>query len=245
MKQTDQIRELLNEIDSATSCSEDRDFAENFNALELPEIACSIIDFLQPILRPYEAAIYWFLFRQSILGIGRQYARVSVRGMTKGVITSASGQSAKMSYKTVQMALAGLEELKAIIKTGDTNREGTLYKVCLPEEIPDCLERMKEEQKTELIQVDEKKDLDFYNYKENRAKVFERDGYKCCYCGKQLTRFSATLDHIQPVSKGGDNSYDNLVTSCLHCNSQRGNRPVMDIVTEKDSQPQHEPDACQ
>jgi 5-methylcytosine-specific restriction endonuclease McrA len=66
--------------------------------------------------------------------------------------------------------------------------------------------------------------------------VFERDEYKCRYCGKQLTRFTATLDHIQPVSKDGDNSYDNLVTACLHDNSQRGSRPVMEIIIEKNAQ---------
>ncbi len=78
--------------------------------------------------------------------------------------------------------------------------------------------------------IDTEKELDYYNMAENRSKIFERDEYKCHYCKKQLTRFSATLDHIQPVSRGGDNSYNNLVTSCLHCNSSRGNRPVSDIL---------------
>ncbi|HVN87486.1 MAG TPA: GNAT family N-acetyltransferase [Candidatus Binatia bacterium] len=71
--------------------------------------------------------------------------------------------------------------------------------------------------------IEEKRESDFYNVPENRLKVFERDGYLCYRCGKHLTRFSATLDHIQPVSRGGDHSYANLVTSCLHCNSRRGN----------------------
>ncbi len=52
------------------------------------------------------------------------------------------------------------------------------------------------------------KDLDYYNVRENRIKVFERDDYKCRYCGKQLTRFTATLDHAKPLSEGGDNSFD-------------------------------------
>ncbi|MGH8504837.1 MAG: HNH endonuclease, partial [Stenotrophobium sp.] len=42
--------------------------------------------------------------------------------------------------------------------------------------------------------------------------------------------FTATLDHIQPVSKGGDNSLHNLTTACLHCNSRRGSRPVMEAI---------------
>ncbi len=75
-------------------------------------------------------------------------------------------------------------------------------------------------QKEQLPRVDPKRDLDFYNIKENRQKVSERDKYLCHYCKKQLARFSATLDHIQPISKGGDNSYENLVTACLLHNSQ-------------------------
>lgn len=72
----------------------------------------------------------------------------------------------------------------------------------------------------QIESVNDHKELDFYNIQENRYKDFERDGYKCHYCQKQLTRFSATLDHIQPVSKGGDNSFNNLVTACLHCNAE-------------------------
>jgi hypothetical protein len=236
MRNTDKIRELLDEIDASTSEPDDQAFSENFNTLELPSIVCSVVDFLQPSLFPYEAAVYWHLFRKSILATGTQYTRASVRGMTKGVVTSASGQSEGLSYSAVQKALAGLEGKNVISKAGDTNREGTLYKVHLPEEIPLCQESMKVSEKVNESKIDLNKELDYYNVAENRLKVFERDEYKCHYCSKQLTRFTATLDHIQPVSKGGDNSLDNLTTACLHCNSQRGNRPVMDIITEKTTQ---------
>lgn len=233
MRKTDKIRELLDEIDASTSEQDDQAFAENFNTLELPSIVCSVVDFLQPSLFPYEAAVYWHLFRKSILSNGTQYTRASVRGMMEGVVTSASGQSKGLSYGAVQKALSGLEEKSVISKAGDTNREGTLYKIHLPEEIPLCQESIKISQQVKESEIDVSKELDFYNVAENRLKVFERDEYKCHYCFKQLTRFTATLDHIQPVSKGGDNSLENLTTACLHCNSQRGNRPVMDIITEK------------
>lgn len=235
MKQIDQIRELLDEIEREISTPEDQAFAQNFNALEIPDIICSVVDFLQPSLLPYEAAIYWHLFRKSILETGTQFTRASVRGMMKGVITSSSGQSDGLSYGAVQGALQGLDEKGAITKAGDTTREGTLYKVHLPEEISLCRILMNQAQKVEPQRIDEKKELDFYNITENRLKVFERDEYKCRYCAKQLTRFTATLDHLQPVSRGGDNSYDNLMTACLHCNSQRGSRPVMDIILEKNT----------
>lgn len=155
--------------------------------------------------------------------------------MTAGVIlpTSRGGKSETLSYASVQIALQGLEEKKVILKAGDTNREGTVYKVNLPEEVPLCEKLMKEKSERELVKVDTKKELDYYNVQENRLKIFERDGYQCHYCQKQLTRFSATLDHIQPVSKSGDNSYENLITACLHCNSERGNKPVMEIIQQK------------
>lgn len=121
--------------------------------------------------------------------------------------------------------------MRAIQKVGDTNRDGTLYRVYLPEEIEICIEQMRNERKAALVVVDPLKELDFYNVRENRMKVFERDSYRCYKCRKQLTRFSATLDHIQPISEGGDNSYENLVTSCLHDNSSRRATPISDFLT--------------
>jgi len=242
VKQLDQIRILLDEIEKATASSDDKAFVQNFSALELPEIICSIVDFLQPSLYPYESAVYWHLFRNSILATGTQFTRASVRGMMQGVITSSSGQSDGLSYAAVQKALQGLEQKGAITKAGDTNRNGTLYKIHLPEEISLCQDLMQKSEKAEPKPIDTKKELDYYNVRENRLKVFERDQFKCRYCDKQLTRFTATLDHLQPISEGGDNSFDNLVTARLHCNSQRGSRPVMDIVTKNGSQPKESPD---
>ena len=229
------IRELLDSIENDFLPEDEQLFLKNFDALELPSLIESIVDFLQPVLLPYEAAIYWYMFRYSILSSGQQYCRISVRGTMSGVIlpTARGGKSEDLSYKSVQTALQGLEAKKVILKAGDTNREGTLYKINLPEEVPLCEALMKERSLEEISKIDTVKELDYYNIKENRVKVFERDGYKCHYCKKQLTRFSATLDHIQPVSKGGDNSFSNLVTACLHCNAERGNRLVMEIIEKK------------
>ncbi len=223
---------IVNEIDNEINTTNNNETKKYFNYLELPDLLCSIIDYLQPLLLPYEASIYWYMFRHSILENGDIYIRVSTRGLGKEneVITSSSGQSKSLSYGGVQTALLGLEEKGIIKKTGDTNREGTLYQIFLPDEIKICQDLIKEKQTVELPLIDAKKEVDFYNIKENRLKIFERDNYKCTYCGKQLTRFNATLDHILPVSKGGDNSFGNLTTACLHCNSQRNNQDVMEAI---------------
>jgi hypothetical protein len=230
-KRITQIQELLMDLAHDLECSPDQQFAHNFDALELPSIVLSVIKYLQPLLVPYEATIYWSMFCRSIMETGQQYCRVSTRGLMKGVIKSASGQAEELSIQTTRGALKGLEDKGAIRQAGEPNREGTLYKVLLPEEIPACTELMRQDRTIAPIRTpDPQKEIDYYNIAENRLQIFERDKYKCRYCNKQLTRFTATLDHLQPVSEGGDNSFGNLVTACLHCNSRRGARPVMDAL---------------
>jgi hypothetical protein len=137
------IRGLLFKIEEEYVAKGVDSFEHNFDALELPTLVAQIVDFLQPKLFPYEAAIYWHMFRHSVVANGTQRVRVSVRGLCRGVVTSSSGQSEKLSYGTVQDALRGLEEKGAIRKDGDTNRDGTPYLVLLPEEITWCLDLLK------------------------------------------------------------------------------------------------------
>lgn len=52
----------------------------------------------------------------------------------------------------------------------------------------------------------------------------ETDGH-CSYCGVQLRPFSTfTIDHVEPVAKGGTNALNNLVAACRSCNSIKGDR---------------------
>ena len=58
--------------------------------------------------------------------------------------------------------------------------------------------------------------------------LFARDGYSCQYCGRRKSdlkgRQFLTRDHINPLSRGGDNSWENVVTSCSSCNNRKGDR---------------------
>lgn len=56
----------------------------------------------------------------------------------------------------------------------------------------------------------------------SRKGVMVRDNYKCAYCGKHAD----TVDHIIPKSKGGENTYENCVASCIKCNSHKSNRSL-------------------
>ena len=226
------IRQLLDELEANVS-SEDPSFRDSFQLFELPELVASIVDYLQPALTPHESAIYWYMFRHSIIATGDVFVRVSNSRLQDGVVGSSYKKASTLTSPTVQVALAGLRDKGAISLAGDTNREGTPYRIQLPEEIALCREAMSKAQQEQLPKIDPQKEADFYNIKENRHKVFERDKYLCHHCGKLLTRFSATLDHLQPVSKGGDNSFANLITACLQCNSQRGALPLMDYLIRR------------
>lgn len=65
------------------------------------------------------------------------------------------------------------------------------------------------------------------NIRYSKQNVFLRDGYRCQYCGTDVNRRSATLDHVQPVSKGGKSVWENSVTACGPCNSRKGHDSKM------------------
>ncbi len=58
----------------------------------------------------------------------------------------------------------------------------------------------------------------------NRKNLFARDGYRCQYCGQTRAMSQLSLDHIVPRSLGGRTTWENVVCSCLNCNSRKGGR---------------------
>lgn len=55
-------------------------------------------------------------------------------------------------------------------------------------------------------------------------KLFERDKYMCAYCGMNGTYKELNREHIHPVSKGGKNTWMNVVTACRSCNNHKRDR---------------------
>ena len=58
--------------------------------------------------------------------------------------------------------------------------------------------------------------------------LFARDDYTCMYCGRHREQLKGrqflTRDHVVPLSRGGGNTWDNVVTACSPCNNRKGNR---------------------
>ena len=65
--------------------------------------------------------------------------------------------------------------------------------------------------------------------KKVRFEVFKRDAFTCGYCGATPPGVVLELDHIQPVSKGGGNEIDNLITSCFDCNRGKSDQLLSSI----------------
>lgn len=55
----------------------------------------------------------------------------------------------------------------------------------------------------------------------SRTNIYLRDKYVCQYCGKPFGPKSLTFDHIIPKSRGGETTWNNIVTACKKCNVRK------------------------
>lgn len=55
----------------------------------------------------------------------------------------------------------------------------------------------------------------------SKKNIFLRDGYTCQYCGRAFDRSELSLDHILPQSRGGKDTWENLVAACKPCNGRK------------------------
>lgn len=56
----------------------------------------------------------------------------------------------------------------------------------------------------------------------SRKNILRRDSHKCQYCGR--SDLTLTVDHVLPVSRGGEDTWENLVCACVNCNNKKGDR---------------------
>jgi len=167
-----------------------------------------VIDFVLPVLTPYEFSLYVLLLRRSHLSTGTAQVQIGKRTLAEQF--GQGTQSSKPNYQQISEVLKRLEA-KGYISVGQTTREGTIYQVRLPREIPEVRSRMNEEVAEAGI--------DYFDDPDGRKQVFERDQWICQYCGEPLRPDTATLDHFIPQCNGGQSTKENLRACCLICNS--------------------------
>lgn len=67
-----------------------------------------------------------------------------------------------------------------------------------------------------------------------RFRVFERDGFRCRYCGRAAADGAVLqADHVYPASRGGRATMENLVTACFECNNGKRDR----VLTSGEQEP--------
>lgn len=62
------------------------------------------------------------------------------------------------------------------------------------------------------------------NVRLSRRNLMIRDQFQCQYCGRRPSQRDLNLDHVVPRSRGGVDTWENLVVSCRSCNLKKGRR---------------------
>jgi len=179
-------------------------------------------DHLVPRLRlsVTDRAVYSHLLRHSLLE-GKLRLRFSIAWLARGACISGGP-----TREAVRRLVA-----KGVLRLVERSRAGHVVEVRLPEEIralrPGSIAANHPGRLSRAASLEE---TDFLKSKSLRQVIHSRDGGSCFYCLRRLNTRVRCLDHVLPRARSGRNSYRNLVSSCVECNSQKGERPADDFL---------------
>ncbi len=167
-----------------------------------------------------ERAVYAHLLRHSRLE-GKRQLRFSIVWLARSV---------HLSGAPVRHAVRSLAA-KGALRLVDRTQAGHLVEVFLPDEVhasphedaaPSCLARRPDSRNLE--------EMDFSQVSSRREAIHARERGLCFYCLRRFTTRGRVLDHVVPHVRGGSNSYRNLVSCCVECNSQKGETAAEDFL---------------
>jgi hypothetical protein len=165
-----------------------------------------------------EHAVYSYLVRHSRLE-GKPRARFSIAGISRHI---------RLSLGPPRDAVRRLVECGALCLI-QRSKAGYVVEVRLPEEIraarTDSAGAYGAGPRAGNIE-----EMDFLQNRALRQAIHARDGARCFYCLRQLTPMVKSLDHVVPRAERGRNSYRNLVSCCLECNTNKGERQAEDFL---------------
>ena len=171
-------------------------------------------------LSAYERATYAHLLRHTRLE-GRLRLRFSIPWLARGANVSERG-----ALKAVRSLIA-----KGALRLAECGRAGRVIAVRLPEEIR-AVRTWKPgkggaAQPCSAVSLEK---ADFLQTAALREAIHAREGGYCFYCLQRLKPKTRCLDHVVPQVQMGDNTYRNLVSCSMECNSQKGRRRVEDFL---------------
>jgi len=177
-------------------------------------------DLLAPrlCLSPVDRAVYSHLFRHSRLE-GKRCIQFSMQWLARGVC---------LTPGPVRWAVRRLIA-RGVLRLVERNQTGHFVEVRLPEEIPalftGAIARAESRNRGDSLE-----ELDFMNRRDLRQAIHEREGGRCFYCRREVTPQMRCLDHVVPRVEVEDNSYRNLVSCCLECNSLKRGRSAANFL---------------
>jgi hypothetical protein len=167
-----------------------------------------------------ERVVYSHLLRHSRLE-NRLRLRFSIVWLMRG---------ARLSAAPARQAVRRLVA-KGALRLIERTRAGHVVEVRLPDEIRAApqdemaVSGLSRQQRRADIEQ-----MDFLQVKTRRAAIHARDSGLCFYCLRRLTARARCLDHVVPLARMGRNSYRNLVSSCVDCNTQKGETVAEDFL---------------
>ncbi len=186
-------------------------------------------DFLFPRLRLSitDRAVYSHLLRHSRLE-GQLQLRFSMPWLARGIGISTGPVRESVRRLVVLGALRLIRRSKA----------GHVIGVRLPDEIrglrpglPAVAAAIAVRSPASAPQSPHLEDLDFLKTRALRQSIHLRERGHCFYCLRRTDARVQCLDHVVPRAQAGRNCYRNLVvSSCLECNSLKGERPAADFL---------------
>jgi hypothetical protein len=161
-----------------------------------------------------EQAVYSYLVRHTHLE-GRARISFSMTWLASGI---------RVCRGTAQTAVRRLMFV-GVLRLVSRTRAGHVVDVRLPGEILGTQEKTGQAAREAApLGIADIEQADFTRDTRLRKLMYERDGWLCFYCLRRLTARVRCLDHVVPRAKSGANSYRNLVSACMDCNTEKGER---------------------
>jgi 5-methylcytosine-specific restriction endonuclease McrA len=166
-----------------------------------------------------ERAVYSYLLRHSLV-IGKPCIRFAV---------SALARTLGISAGLVRDAVRRLDELGAlhVLKRDKTGHD---VEMRLPEKIQLIHEGSTGAAGAEEAPSAALDSRDFWKTWALRKAIHDRERGFCFYCLRRTLANVRCLDHVVPRVRYGRNSYRNLVSCCIECNSLKGDTPAADFL---------------
>jgi 5-methylcytosine-specific restriction endonuclease McrA len=173
-----------------------------------------------------ERAVYSYLLRHSLV-VGKLRLQFAVMALARTL---------GLSIGAARQAVRRLDELGAL-RVLDRSKSGHLAEMRLPEKIRairlgknGALEAMGAAGAAGEPPASTLETTDFLKTWALRKAIHDRERGACFYCHRRSPANVRCLDHVVPRVRFGRNSYRNLVSCCIECNTRKGDRPAADFL---------------